>query len=52
MSQRNECWLWHKRMGHVNFDSMIKISNFKAMRDLLKIIKPIDTVFRECQLGK
>lgn len=39
-------------MGHVNFDNMIKINNFKAVRYLPNIIKPIDTVCRECQLGK
>lgn len=39
-------------MGHANFDKMIKISNFKAVRDLPKIIKPIDIVFKDFQLGK
>lgn len=48
LSQSNEFYLWHERMGHVNFYNMIKINNFKAVGDLPNIINPNDIVCREC----
>lgn len=48
----DESWLWHKRLCHVNFDCMVKISTTKAVRDLPKIVKPQNTVCKECQFGK
>lgn len=39
-------------MGYVNFDTIMKISTTKAMRDLPWIIKSTNVVCRECQLGK
>ena len=26
MSQTYESWLWHKQLGHLNFDNLIKIN--------------------------
>lgn len=48
----NESWLWHKRLYHVNFDCIVKISTTKAIRDLPKIVKPHNPVCKECQFGK
>lgn len=31
---------------------MIKINNYKEVRDLPRILKPTDIICRECQLGK
>lgn len=39
-------------MGYVNFYNMIRINNYKEVRYLQGIIKPIDIVCKECQLGK
>jgi hypothetical protein len=25
MGQIDQSWLWHKRMGHINFDNLVKI---------------------------
>ncbi|GLJ39976.1 hypothetical protein SUGI_0817840 [Cryptomeria japonica] len=36
----DESWLWHKRLFHVNFDCIVKISTTKAVRDLPRIVKP------------
>lgn len=52
ISQIDESWIWNKRICHVNFDCIIKISSSKAIRDLPRIVKPFDLVCRECQLGK
>jgi transposase InsO family protein len=52
MSQVDESWLWHKRMGHLSFDNLIKASRKEAVKDMPKIIKPSDPVCKHCQLGK
>lgn len=41
-----------QRMGHINFDNMVKISSTHAIRDLPKIIKPTNTLCKKCQMGK
>jgi len=38
-------------MCHVNFDNIIKISNTQAVRDLPKLMKPTNSLCKECQLG-
>lgn len=48
----DESWLWHKRLCHVNFDCILKISSTKAVRDLPMIVKPHNLVCKECQMGK
>jgi transposase InsO family protein len=52
MSQIDESWLWHKRMGHIGFDNLIKVSKKEVVRDMPKIIKPSNSVCRHCQHGK
>src|SRR5271156_1932130 len=48
----DDSWLWHKRLCHINFDDIVKISNVKAVRDLPSIARPVDTMYRECVMGK
>ena len=48
----DESWLWHKRLGHLNFDNIFKISKREAIRDLPKIVKPLNSVCKHCQHGK
>ena len=48
----DESWLWHRRLGHLNFDNIVKISKKKVVRDFPKILKPLNTVCKHCQLGK
>jgi hypothetical protein len=52
MSQEDESWLWHKRMGHLRFDNLIKASKKGVVKDMPKVIKPSDPVCKHCQLGK
>ena len=47
MSQIDECFLWYRRMGHLNFNSLAKISKKGVVRDLPKIIKPPNNVCRD-----
>lgn len=52
LSQLDESCLWHRRLGHMTFDSLIQISRKEVDRDMPQLTKPFDTVFKECQLGK
>ena len=48
----NESWLWHRKLGHIKFDNLVKVSNLKEVRNLPKITKPSNPICRHCQLGK
>jgi hypothetical protein len=52
LSKYDESWLWHRRLGHLNFDHIIKLRNNGAVKYLPKISKPYDSVCKSCQKGK
>jgi hypothetical protein len=52
LSEYDEILLWHRRLGHLNFDHIIKIRNNGAVKSLLKISKPYDSVCKPCQTRK
>jgi hypothetical protein len=52
LSKHDERWLWHRRLGHLNFDHLIKLKNLEAVKDLPRISKPQDSVCKPCQVGK
>jgi transposase InsO family protein len=45
-------WLWHRRLGHLNFDHLIKLKTLEAIKDLLENIKAQDSMCKPCQVGK
>ena len=45
-------WIWNKRLGHLNFDNMVKISQTLAVEGLSNISKPTNRVCNSCQIGK
>jgi hypothetical protein len=52
LSKHDERWLWHRRIGHLNFDHLIKLKNLEAVKDLPRISKPQDSMCKPCQVGK
>ena len=52
LSTLEESWLWHKRLGHLSFDHIIRLSKKKAVRDMPEIKRPSNTICKSCQLGK
>jgi hypothetical protein len=52
MSQVNESWLWHRILGHLSFDNLVKVSKREVVKDIRKIIKPTNSISKHCQLGK
>jgi hypothetical protein len=47
-----EIWLWHRNLGHLSFGNLIKSNKKEAVRDLPKVIKPLDLICKHCQIGK
>jgi hypothetical protein len=52
LSKYDESWLWHRRLGHLNFDHIIKLRTNGEVKDLPNISKPYDSVCKPCQIGK
>jgi hypothetical protein len=52
LSKFNESWLWHKRLGHLNFDDIVKLNNEGVVKDLPRISKPNNSICESCQMGK
>jgi hypothetical protein len=47
-----ESWLWHRRMGHMHFDNLVKVNKREAAREMPQIAKPTNTLCKHCQQGK
>jgi hypothetical protein len=52
LGKDDESWLWHRRMGHINFDNLVKISRKEAVREIPEISKPTNTLCKHCLQGK
>ena len=52
LTKIDESWLWHKRIGHMNFDQIFKLSKKNDVKDFLGLSKPKNTIGKSCQLGK
>jgi hypothetical protein len=37
LSKYDESWLWHRRLGHLNFDHLVKLRNSGEVKYLPKI---------------
>jgi hypothetical protein len=44
LGKENESWLWHKRMGHINFDNLVKIIKKEEVKEMPKILNPSNTL--------
>ena len=52
LGKEDESWLWHRRMGHVHFDNLVKVIKREAVREMPQIMKPTNTLCKNCQQGK
>jgi hypothetical protein len=48
----DESWLWNKRLGHLNFDNIVKLNNEGVVKYLPRISKPNNSVCESCKMGK
>ena len=51
LGKKYKSWLWHRRMGHVHFDNLVKVSKREAVREMPQITKPTNTLCKHCQQG-
>jgi hypothetical protein len=51
LRKHDERWLWHRRLGHLNFHHLIKIKSLEEVKDVPIISKPQDSVCKPCQVG-
>ena len=52
LSKFDESWLWHRRLGHLNFDHIVKLNNEGVVKDLPRISNPNNSVCESWQMGK
>jgi hypothetical protein len=52
LGKEDESWLWNRRMGHIHFDDLFKISKKEAVIEMPQITKPTNTLCKHCQKGK
>ena len=52
LGKEDERWIWHKRMGHIHFDNLVKIYKNQAVQNMSKVTKPANSVCEQCQHGK
>jgi hypothetical protein len=50
--KNDEIWLWHKRLGHLSFNQLVKLGRKSVVQDMPKISKPENVVYKSCQFGK
>ena len=44
LGKEDESWIGNKRMGHINFDNLVKISKKEAVREIPEITKPTNVI--------
>jgi hypothetical protein len=47
-----ELWKWHRRLGHLSFDLLSRLSGLGLVRGLPKLKYQKDLVYAPCRLGK
>jgi hypothetical protein len=52
LGHEDESWLWHKRLGHINFDNLIQLNKKEAIRNLPIIKNLSNSICKQCQHGK
>ena len=52
LEREDESWLWQRRMGHIHFGNLIKISKHQVVREMPEMHKPKTSIGESCQHGK
>jgi hypothetical protein len=52
LGKKDESWLWHRRMCHMHFDTLVKVIKREAVGQMPQITKPTNTLCKHCQQGK
>ena len=52
LGKEDESWIWNRRMGHMHFYNLVKVSKRGAVREMPQITKPTNTLCKHCQQRK
>jgi hypothetical protein len=52
LGKKDKSWLWHRRMDHMHFYNLIKVSKREEVKEIPHIMKPTNTLCKHCQQGK
>jgi hypothetical protein len=52
LGKEDEGWIWHKIMGHIHFNNLVKVIIKETVREIPQIMKPTNTLCKHCQQGK
>jgi hypothetical protein len=52
LGKEDESWFWHKRLGHMHFDNLVKTSKKEAVREMPEISKLTNTMCKHCRHEK
>jgi hypothetical protein len=52
LGKEDGSWLWHRRMGHMHFDNLVKVKKIEEVIEIPQITKPTNTLCKHCQYGK
>jgi hypothetical protein len=52
LGKEDEIWIWHRRMGQMHFDNLVKVIKREVVREMPQIRKPTNTLCKHCQQRK
>jgi hypothetical protein len=52
LGKEDEGFLWHRIMGRIHFNNLVKVSKKEEVREMPQITKPTNTLCKHCQQGK
>jgi hypothetical protein len=52
LGKEDEVCLWNRIMGHINFDNIVKVNKKEAVKEIIQITNPTNTLCKDCQRGK
>ena len=52
LRKTSEARLWHKRLGHMKFDILIRVRNIGAVKGLPILSRPDNTIYKSCRFGR
>jgi hypothetical protein len=52
LGKEDEICLYHRRMGHIHFDNLVKVKKREVVREIPQITKPTNTLCKHCQQRK
>jgi hypothetical protein len=44
LGKEDEIWLWHRIMGRIHFDNLVKVRKREVVREMPQITKPTNTL--------